>query len=153
MDAYSTDQAMLDYSEAAPVFVAGSTDAAIAQARTTVSAFGLRVAGGCSVADAAARLDQQGRASAVWLELGESSAEDISRGLLDRLNSDVRGGRYGAVVSAPRSLIDPLAAVLADDVQLLIDADEAERASALAISLARTSGDVRISDVASDRSA
>jgi DNA-binding MarR family transcriptional regulator len=153
MDAYSTDRAMLDYSAAPPVFIAGSTDGAIARARTTVSAFELRVVGGCSVADAAARLDQQGRASAVWLELDENSAKDLSRGLLDRLNSDVRGGRYGAVVSAPRSLIDPLAAVLADDVQLLIDADEAERASALAMCLARAKGDVRISDVASDRSA
>jgi DNA-binding MarR family transcriptional regulator len=56
-------------------------------------------------------------------------------------------------VSAPKDLIDSLAAALDDDVQLIIDGNEADRASALAIALAGRDVEQRFSDVASDRSA
>ncbi|MGN6058879.1 MAG: hypothetical protein ACTHOI_09905 [Sphingomicrobium sp.] len=69
------------------------------------------------------------------------------------MNSDVAGGRYGAVVSAPASLIDPLAASLGDEVQLIIAADEADRVAALASALARRGAAQSLSDVATDRNA
>ena len=153
MDAYSTDRANLSYFDAPPVLIAGSSGDAIARARSTVSAFGLRVAGACELADAAARLERQGSASALWLELDDRPPAALSADLVERLNSDVAGGRYGAVVSAPASLIDPLAASLDDEVQLIIAADEAERVAALALAVARRGVPQSISDVATDRNA
>jgi DNA-binding MarR family transcriptional regulator len=50
-------------------------------------------------------------------------------------------------------LIDPLSAALDNDVQLIIDANAAERASALAIALATRGAAQSIGDVATDRNA
>ena len=153
MDAYSTESD-LSYSDMAPVFAAGSSESALALARSTAAAFGIRITGGVEMAGAATRLRQQGNASAVWVELDEFSAEHHLQELIAQLNSDVRDGRFGAVVSAPKELIDTLAAMLDDDVQLLIDADEAERASALALALAaKRNSALALSDVAADRNA
>lgn len=153
MDAYSTDRANLTYSDAAPVLITGSSEAAIARATSTVEAFGLRVVPGGKFSEASGRLDQQVSASAIWLELDDRPAADLPGELVERVNGGVRDGRYGAVVSAPATLIDPLAAALDDEVQLIIAADEAERAAALAIALARGHVVHGISDVASDRNA
>ena len=154
MDAYSTESD-LSYSEAPPVLIAGSSERAVSRARTTVEAFGVRTADAGEIDAAAPRLQQQAGASAVWVELDETAQGEILSQLLDQVNVDVREGRYGAVVSAPKALIDPLSAALDDDVQLLIDADDAERASALALVLARRQGMLsdRIGDAASDRNA
>jgi len=152
MDAYSTESD-IPYSDAPPVFVAGSGPGAIARAKSTIGAFGLRMSGAIDVSDAAARLLRQGSASAVWLELDESSNCEIVDQLVAQLNADVRGGRYGAIVSAPKEMLDPLSAMLEDAVQLLIAADEAERISALALALASRGTEQRYSDVASDRNA
>jgi hypothetical protein len=151
MDAYSTESD-LPYSDAPPVLIAGSSKGAVARAKSTVAAFGVRIGDAVQLADATARLQAQGSASAVWVELDEVSVGEIIEQLVDQLNADVRGGRYGAIISAPKELIDPLAATLDDDVQLLIAADDAERASALALAIA--SGPLlQVSDVASDRNA
>lgn len=153
MDAYSTDRASFNYSDAPPVLIAGSSDTAVAQASLTVSAFGLRVAGGCKLGEASARLSQQASASAVWVEVDRGSVGGLPDEFVARINSDVREGRYGVVVSAPQTLIDPLAAVLDDDVQLIIDADDAQRASALALALTHARDSERYSDIAADRNA
>jgi DNA-binding MarR family transcriptional regulator len=154
MDAYSTEPD-LPYSDAPPVLITGSSDSAVAHAKSTVAAFGLRIAEPVRFADAAARLKQQGSASAVWVELDAIPGGEMIDQLVEQLNADVRGGRYGAVVSAPKQLIDQLAATLEDDVQLLIGADTAERASALAlaVALAGRRTEQRYSDVASDGNA
>jgi DNA-binding MarR family transcriptional regulator len=151
MDAYSTE-ASLSYSDAPPVLVAGSTAGAIERARQTVSDFGCRIGAALGLAEAAERVQLQGRASAIWLELGDADG-DLPDQLLSRINADVRAGRYGAVVAAPKALIDPLAAALDDEVQLIVDADPAARASALAVALASRGLEARFSDVASDRNA
>jgi DNA-binding MarR family transcriptional regulator len=153
MDAYSTDRANLTYSDPAPALVAGSSQAAIHRASSTLMAFGLRIAPACHLSEMASRLDRQGAASAVWLEVDDGFTEDLPRELFDRLNAGVRSGRYGVVVSAPPRLIDPLAAELDDDVQLIIAANEAERTAALAVALTRRHVVHGISDVAADRNA
>jgi DNA-binding MarR family transcriptional regulator len=153
MDAYSTDRANLTYSDRAPALVAGSSQAAIHRASSTLMAFGLRIAPACHLSEMASRLDRQGAASAVWLEVDDGFTEHLPRELFDRLNASVRSGRYGVVVSAPPSLIDPLAAELDDDVQLIIAANEAERTAALAVALTRRHVVHGISDVAADRNA
>jgi hypothetical protein len=154
MDAFSTE-ANLPYSDAPPVLIAGSSERAVARAKSTVEAFGVRIGNAAPLAEATVRLQQQGSASAVWVELDEVGVGEILDQLIRQLNSDVQARRYGAVVSAPKELIDPLAAMLGDDVELLIAADEAERASALALALAlaRRGTEERYSDVAADRNA
>ena len=152
MDAYSAESD-LSYSGLPPVFIAGSSERAVARAKSTAEAFGLRIAGGVDLSASTVRLGQQASASAVWVELDEIAAGEVIDELLEQLNVDVRQGRYGAIVSAPPALIDPLSAVLDEDVQLLIAADEAERAAALALALATRRTEQRYSDMASDRNA
>ena len=141
----------LSFSHPSPIFVAGSSDAAIARARETADAFGVRLAGAVTVEGASVRLRQQVSASALWIELDDLG--EGSEALLSACNADVRDGRYRAVVAAPLALIDPLSSILDDDVQLLIDAEEAERTAALALAIARRGEKQSLSDVASDRSA
>lgn len=151
MDAYSTESDF-SYSDMPPVFVAGSSASAIARAKSTVESFGVRLAGETQVVDTLARLQLQGSASAVWVELDEISSDELMDELLEQLNADARERRYEAIVVAPKALIDPLAR-LADEVELLIGPDDAERASALALALVRRKTAERCSDVASDRNA
>ena len=140
----------ISYSGAPPVLVTGSSDGAIAKARRTVDGFGLRIADALPIEGAPARLQQQALASALWIELDGLS--DRAAEFLATLSFDVRG-RFPAIVAAPAELIDPLAAMLDDDVQLVIDGEEPERAAALSIALATRTQEPRYADVASDRSA
>ena len=132
------------------MLIVGSDEAAIGRALEAVEAFGLRSAGAVALAGAASRLELQGSASAVWIELGRDGA-DVPSSLVERLNADVQGGRYGAIVSAPREMIDPLFGTLNEDVQLIIDADQTERASALAIALAMRNEKQQIREMPSER--
>ena len=75
----------------------------------------------------------RGRWDAVWVEIDGDFDGRVER-LLQQVNEDVGAGRYRAVVSAVPELIDPLSAILAcPDVELIINAGEAERAAALAM--------------------
>jgi DNA-binding MarR family transcriptional regulator len=152
MDAYSAEL-NLSYSDSPPVLVAGSSENAVARGRSTVAAFGLRMPEAVEFESATAQLRRQASASAIWVELDEVSVGCILDELIEQLNADVGEGRYGAVVSAPKGLIDPLAAALADEVQLIIDADDAERASALALALAGRETRERYAEAATDRNA
>src|SRR4051812_10736309 len=86
MDAYSTESSF-SYSDPPPVLVAGSTAGAIERARDTVSAFGCRIGAVLNLADAAERVQLQGSASALWLELDEIDGELPAR-LFSLINSD-----------------------------------------------------------------
>lgn len=141
----------ISYSDSPPVLVAGSSETAIARARLTIEAFGLRLAAGVLLGDASARLNHQASASALWVELDEFDA--TADAFLHDVNSGVNAGRYPAIVAAPKCLIDPLAAVLDDEVQLIVDADDAQRACALAIAVATRAQPVGIADIAADRNA
>jgi D-serine deaminase-like pyridoxal phosphate-dependent protein len=101
MDAFSTEP-NLSYSDAPPVLIAGSSERAVARAKSTVGAFGVRIGNAAPLAEAAARLRQQGSASAVWVELDQVEVSEILDQLIRQLNSDVQARRYGAVVSAPK---------------------------------------------------
>jgi DNA-binding MarR family transcriptional regulator len=58
------------------------------------------------------------------------------------------------VVSTSENLLDPVVAALGDDgVELIVDADDSERAAALAIATSRVGTPLRLSDVATDKSA
>src|SRR5205823_6452561 len=98
-------------------------------------------------------LELQGAASALWVELDRDCGGAIDD-LLIRVSDDVANGRYAAVVSATAGLLDPLSASLGQsDVELIVDADDAERAAALAIATGRAGMPLGLADAATDRSA
>jgi DNA-binding MarR family transcriptional regulator len=151
MDAISAASA-LDYSDSPPVMIAGSSGTCLMRATRTVRALGLRVGDAVPIEEAQSRLSLQAAASAVWVELDGEVTEAMS-GTLASVNRDVTDGRYAAIVSATASLVDDIFGVLDEDVHLLIDADDAERASALSLAIALRGERQWAADVASDRSA
>jgi len=153
MDAILTESDTLSYSTKPPVLVAGSSDAAIGRATRAVEAFGLRVGDRLAIGSARDRIERQAAATAVWIELDEDCGGPMDD-LLAQVSRDVADGRYAAVVSASNQLVDPVMARLAEStVELIVDADDAERAAALAIAIGNSGMPRRLSDVASDQSA
>jgi len=153
MDAIPNDRADLGYSDAPPVIVAANSDAALRRGLGTIEASGLRVADRVTVASAAERIEKQVSATAVWIELDEDCGGPMDE-LLGLVSRDVAGGRYAAIVSTCRTLLDPvMAAVTSEAVELIVDADEAERAAALAIATSRAALPLRLSDIAADKNA
>lgn len=138
------------YTTAAPVLIAGGSDAALARAERTVQGSGLRIADKILIENAPERIERQARTSALWVELDESGTAGLDA-LLSQVSNDVADGRFPAVFAAPVSLVDRLAAQLPDQVQLVIDGDDSERASALAIAVSGLLGAHRLSDIAADQ--
>ncbi|MEO7564696.1 MAG: MarR family winged helix-turn-helix transcriptional regulator [Sphingomicrobium sp.] len=152
MDSYSGDTSDISYLDEAPVIIAGSSELALARARRGIEASGRRVGASALIADAAARIDQQVAASAVWLEIDEDSGAAMDD-LLTQVSRDVEAGRYAAIVSTTADLLDPVhVPIAASDVDLLIDAGDADRAAALALAVSRSVGRLRLSDIAADNS-
>jgi DNA-binding MarR family transcriptional regulator len=103
--------------------------------------------------EAPGRLEIQARAAAVWVELDADGGSVMDR-LLDIVGADAGDGRYGAIVAAPREIVDAVdSRVGTGEVALVIDGDDAERAAALAIALSSAGRKLTVSDVASDQSA
>nr|NUR38176.1 winged helix-turn-helix transcriptional regulator [Sphingomonas sp.] len=153
MDAYSTDAANLTYSDRPPVLIAATSDAAMARAERAVGASGLRVGAKLPLELASERIGRQGKAAAVWLEIDADCGGPMDE-LLDLVAMDVRNGRYAAVVSVTREVLDPVAARIDEPaIELIAAADDSERVAALATLIGLHHAPNRISDVASDRSA
>jgi predicted transcriptional regulator len=152
MDAIPSEPHDLSYSNRPPVLVAGSSETALQRAVRTVESFGLRVADQTPIDAAQERIGRQAAASAVWLEL-ERDCGDAMDALLGQVNQDVADGRYGAVVSITGQLLDPAIAQVGDSaVELIVDANDMERAAALAI-VANRGAPNRLSDIAADQNA
>jgi DNA-binding MarR family transcriptional regulator len=153
MDVSLTDAADLAYSDPPPVLLAASSDAAMSRAERTIDAAGIRIGAKLPIELAVARIDQQLAASALWIELDSDRGGPMDD-LLTHVSRDVAGGRYAAVISTTADLLDPLAARIEDEsVEVIVDADDAQRAAALAIAMARQAAPLRIADVASEKSA
>src|SRR5438067_2772547 len=153
MDAYLTDAADLTYSDRPPLLLAASSDAAMARAECTINASGLRVGARLAIELAKERIEQQAVATALWIEL-DSDLGGPMDDLLSQVSRDVAARRYAAVVSTTAALLDTLMARLDDTaVELIVDADEAERAAALAVATAWHALPLRLSDIASDKNA
>ncbi|MFL6735034.1 MAG: winged helix DNA-binding protein [Sphingomicrobium sp.] len=155
MNAYTTDVSYSAGSAFAlpPVLVSGSDQAALMRATRTVEASGLRIADRVLVQDAAERFERQISVSAVWIEFGDRGEESLGC-VLPEIARLTRDRRCGAVVSAPLGMIDAVMAQIdGPDIEVVIDGDDATRAAALAVSLARASMPLRLSDAAADRNA
>ena len=152
MNAYTTEPYGDSYSQISPVLIAGDSDAALQRAARTVEAAGARIGAVVPLDSAANRIALQASASAVWIELEQDGGPAMDR-LLHQVSNDVADGRYAAVVSGKKDLVDLLFSQIGGSlVELLIDADEAERTAALAIATSGVHRADRFSDVAADRS-
>jgi DNA-binding MarR family transcriptional regulator len=153
MDAYFSERDDFAFLNKSPILVVGSSEMALANAARLIETSGLRVADRVSIETARERIERQVSASAIWVEL-DRDAGPAADELLTHVSRDVADGRYAAVVSATGELIDPVTSLLADSsVELIIDADEADRAAALALAGVKKDMPARLSDVAADRDA
>lgn len=153
MDMIHSDASDFAYSAKAPVLIAASSEPAMTRARRTIEASGLRVGAALQVAEALHRIELQASATAVWIEL-DADGGDAMDALLRQVGTDAANGRYAAVVSTRAGLLDSVAATLDDgSIELIVDADDAERAAALAIATAKAGVPLRVSDVAADQNA
>ena len=153
MDAIQSNRSDPSYSGKSPILIGASSEPALAQAVRTVEAFGWRIGGTMPLEDARERIARQVSASAIWIELDRDCGGPMDD-LLDTLRTGVADGRYAAVVSTIAALVDPVAARLDEPaIELIVDADDAERAAALAVAASRAAMPRRLSDVASDQNA
>jgi DNA-binding MarR family transcriptional regulator len=154
MDAYlSNSQNSGNNFDPPPILIAGDSEAARARACSTVAMAGMRVADAVPIEQARARIERQGAASALWIELSRDDAPFIDE-LLDHIAEDVGQGRYSAILSSGKNLIEQLERhALNPDIEVLIDADEAERAAALAVALSRAQRPELVADASADKQA
>jgi hypothetical protein len=143
----------LSYSDVPPILIAASSDAAFSRAVRAIEASGVRIADKVGIGAARARIERQVTASALWVELDQDCGGPLDE-LLTDVNRDVANGRYCAVVSTSADLIDPVVARIGDGaVELIVDADDAQRAAALAIATSEAARPLALSDIASDKNA
>jgi len=154
MDAYlSSSQNSGNFFDPAPVLIVADSDLAKARASRTIGAAGRRVADVVGFADAPERIRRQVAASALWIELDDYSGAPTDA-LLDCVAADVGDGRCSAVVATSAELLDRIGAhALNTSLNVIIDADEAERAAALAIATFEIGPGARVSDVTADKNA
>lgn len=153
MDAILTGEDNLNYSDQPPIIVTASSEAALSRAIRSIDASGSRVADKVPIEAALQRIERQVAASAIWVELDQDCGGAMDE-LLTQVNRDVGAGRYAAVVSASAALVDPVVARLGNSaVEIIVDADDAQRAAALAISISQAAQPLALSDVAADKNA
>jgi hypothetical protein len=153
MDAIHTELHDLSYSDKPPVLIGASSEAAMRRAAQTIEAAGCRIGDRMPIGSARERIERQIAASAVWLELDRDCGAEMDE-VLHFIASHSGRRQFGAVVAATAALIDPVAARIDDSaVELIVDADEAQRVAALALATARAGIQPRLSDIASDQSA
>ena len=153
MDAYQSHTSQVPYSDDHPILLFASSDAAMERADSALQASGLRVGAALPIQAASERITNQGKASAVWIELDRDCGSPLDD-LLDQIRRDVVESRYGAIVSADLSLVDTLGALIDDSsIELIADADSADRIAALATVKAQRAIRSRLYDVTNDGNA
>ena len=153
MYAQSTERELTSYSDQPPVLIAADQAAALARATPAIEAAGLRLGGIVGIDQAVARIEQQAAASAIWVELSADSGVAMDR-LLDHVAEQAAEGRHRAIISVPSHLLDAVAArVPLELVDLVVDADDAERLATLSVALAARGAGESLHDAASDKSA
>jgi len=109
------------------------------KAEKVVHANQLRIGARLKIEEALERIRVQPQATAVWLELDQDCGEQMDA-LISQVSHDVSRGLYAAVISSTAPLLDKVSARIdEDDVEVIVDANDLERATALALrSHART---------------
>jgi len=149
---HSTHSPLGDYSGPPPVLIMASSTEARARAMISAEAAGLRTAA-VDIEQAIERLNIQGAASALWVEVDRDSGELLDE-LLERIELEARAGDMPAIVAAPGAMIDAITARIKDpSIELLIDATPADRAMALALATSRRSIAPQLQDISNEPSA
>ena len=139
----------IDYAGPPPVLLAASSRQAGDRAAAAIEAAGLRIVQ-LTIDEAPDRIGIQAAASALWVEIDEDGGVALDK-LLDRVEAEAASGRFPAVIAAPASLIDPIAARITDPgIQLVVDGSPADRVAAMALATARRGEPARLHDVASE---
>ena len=149
-----TDQATygsdMTYTPNKPALLFGSDAQAMRRTGDLFGAAGVRLAGQGDLGEAVDRLDAQVAIGLVWIECDEAAGIP-SDALLDRLARIAESGEASVVASAPPSMIDLLFARFGQSpAQILIDADDIQRAGALSVALSNVARPSRVSDVGRD---
>ena len=140
----------LSYAAAKPALLFGSDPQAMRRTGDLFGAAGVRLAGQGDLSGAVDRLDAQVAVGLVWLEC-DDAGEVPSDALLDRLARIAESGEASVVASAPTSMIDLLFARFDQSpAQILIEADDIDRAAALTVALSDSGRTDRVSDVGRD---
>lgn len=148
-----TEPQRISHSDEAPILIGATSDAAMARAIRTAENAGCRIGGAMLLSSMRHRIEHQIRASAVWIELDRDAGAEMDE-VLDCVGSNAGGGHFAAVVSTTPELIDAVAArIESDTVELIVNADEAQRFAALSIATARSAMSERVLDIAADQSA
>ena len=138
------------YTSNKPALLFGSDPVALRRTGDLLEAAGVRLAGQSDLTGAVDRLDQQVALGLVWVECDEPGGVP-SDPLLDRLARIAESGEAAVVASGPTSMIDLLFARFSDSpAQILVDADDLQRAAALSLALASAARPARFSDVGRD---
>ena len=153
MDAIHTELHDLSYLDKAPVLIGATSDAAMARAVKTIEAAGCRIGDRMTIGSARERIERQITASAIWIELDRDCGAEMDE-VLNFIATQAAGRQFGAVIASTSELIDPVMARVDDSaIEVIVDADDAERIAALALAAARTGLKPRLSDIASDQNA
>ena len=153
MDAIHTELHDLSYLDKAPVLIGATSDAAMARAVQTIEAAGCRIGDRMTIGSARERIERQITASAIWIELDRDCGAEMDE-VLNFIATQAAGRQFGAVIASTSELIDPVMARVDDSaIEVIVDADDAERIAALALAAARTGLKPRLSDIASDQNA
>ena len=155
MDRYlSNNQSRADdFGGPAPVVFTGDTNSARARARRTLTMGELRFVEESDIAAACARVREQAAATALWIEL-DGGAPPSLEALLDEVASVVAHGRFPAILAAPSAMLEALSAhAFSSDVELLIDASDAQRMAALSLAASASFGPQHIAEANADKNA
>ena len=153
MDAIVTDAADLHYLDQPPVLIAASSDAAMARADRAIEASGLRIADKLLIDRASDRLAQQGRVSAVWVEIDRDCGPALDE-LLDMIARNAREERCAVVISTTMDMLDAVAARTSEPaIDIIVNPTEPERVAAFASAVSAFGTPNRFNDVTADKSA
>lgn len=116
-----------------PVLVVGDTPNARERARFTVDSSEYGASSILTMNEAAEDLGRAGAVSAIWIELDEGPSKTATR-LLERIGVDAARLGTGVIVSTRLQYLDEVLLCLGSvNAELLVDAEEMERLSALSL--------------------
>jgi hypothetical protein len=133
----------MEFSDRPSVLILADSEAGRERALRAANISGCRVSGVTDIDEGVDRLERQAAMDCAFVEIEGDHGSLLDR-LLSKLQQGAESGRYGSVIAAPASLIDPIAAkAWHQRVQHLCDGDEAEQAVALGLASARPRYSVR----------
>lgn len=135
-----------------PIMVVGNSPAARSRACSTAEASGRDIIAELTTAEALDRFDDRSVLAALWVELDEELSL-ADRRLLNRADQEARARRCPVVVATRLDHIDEVLSELTDSgVELVVDADDAERLAVLSLAIAAQEGGSLVRDASSEAS-